>query len=81
MLFCELWLLVGPQAECHGWEIVAPATAGTGCTFVALVCSSFGALGPSAIQYLAVLATLELRQHEAARSLQGIDPLGASERA
>ena len=48
---------------------------------MAFVCSSFGALGPSAIRYLAALATLELRQHEAVRSLQGLDHLDPSERA
>ena len=53
----------------------------TGYSFVAFVCSSFGALGPSAIRYLAALATLELRQHEAVRSLQGLDHLDPSERA
>jgi hypothetical protein len=41
----------------------------------------FGALGPSAIRYLSVLAMLELRQHEALRRLQGMDPLDDSERA
>ena len=39
----------------------------TGYSFVAFVCSSFGALGPSAIRYLWALAMLELRQHEALR--------------
>jgi hypothetical protein len=53
----------------------------TGYIFVAFVCSSFGALNPSAILYLAALATLELRQNQAARSLQGLDPLDVSERA
>ncbi len=53
----------------------------TGYSFVAFVCSSFGALGPSAIRYLAALATLELRQQEAVRSLQGLDHLDPSERA
>ncbi len=43
--------------------------------------SSFGALGPSAIRYLTVLAMLELLQHEAVRSLQGLDPLDVSKRA
>ncbi len=45
------------------------------------VCSSFGALGPSAISYLWVLAMLELRQHETLRQAYGIDPLDDSERA
>jgi hypothetical protein len=45
------------------------------------VCSCFGALGPSAIRYLWVLAMQELRQHEALRHAQGLDPLDDSERA
>ena len=53
----------------------------TGYSFVAFVCSSFGALGPSAIRYLWALAMLELRQHEALRQKQGLDPLIESERA
>jgi hypothetical protein len=53
----------------------------TGHSFVAFVCSCFGALGPSAIRYLWVLAMLELRQHEALRHIQGLDPLDDSERA
>ena len=53
----------------------------TGHSFVAFVCSCFGALGPSAIRYLWVLAMLELRQHEALRHAQGLDPLDDSERA
>jgi hypothetical protein len=53
----------------------------TGYSFVAFICSSFGALGPSAIRYLAALAMLELRQHQAVRSLQGMDPLDDSEKA
>ena len=53
----------------------------TGYSFVVFVCSCFGALGPSALQYLWVLAMLELRQHEALRNLQGMDPLDGSERA
>ena len=44
----------------------------TGHSFVAFVCSCFGALGPSAIRYLWVLAMLELRQHEALRHAQGL---------
>jgi hypothetical protein len=51
------------------------AHAHTGYRFVAFICSCFGALGPSALQYLTVLAMLELRQHEALRRLQGMDPL------
>ena len=47
----------------------------TGYSFVAFVCSSFGALGPSSIRYLWALAMLELRQHEALRQKQGLDPL------
>jgi hypothetical protein len=43
--------------------------------------SCFGALGPSAIRYLWVLAMLELQQHEALRHAQGLDPLDDSERA
>ena len=53
----------------------------TGYSFVAFVCSCFGALGPSAIRYLWVLAMLELRQHEALRQRQGMDPLDDRERA
>ncbi len=53
----------------------------TSYSFVAFVCSSFGALGPSAIRYLAALATLELRHHEAVCSIQGLDHLDPSERA
>ena len=53
----------------------------TGYSFVAFVCSSFGALGPSAIRYLWALAMLELRQHEVLRQKQGLDPLIESERA
>jgi hypothetical protein len=54
-----------------------------GHSFVAFVCSCFGALGPSAIRYLWVfkLAMLELRQHEALWHAQGLDPLDDSERA
>jgi hypothetical protein len=47
----------------------------------AFVCSCFGALGPSAIRYLWALAMLEIRQHEALRNAQGLDPLDDSERA
>ena len=50
----------------------------TGCSFVAFVCYSFGALGPSAFRYLAVLAMLDLHQHETVRSLQVMDLLDAS---
>jgi hypothetical protein len=53
----------------------------TGHSFVAFVCSCFGALGPSAIRYLWVLAMLELRQQEALQHAQGLDPLDDSERA
>ena len=53
----------------------------TGYSFVAFVCSCFGALGPSAIRYMWVLAMLELRQHVALCNLQGMDPLEDSERA
>jgi hypothetical protein len=53
----------------------------TGYSFVAFICSCFGALGPSAIRYLSVLAMLELRQYEALRNQQGLDPLDESERA
>jgi hypothetical protein len=53
----------------------------TGHSFVAFVCSCFGALGPSAISYLWVLAMLELRQHEALQNAQGLDPLDDSEQA
>ena len=53
----------------------------TGYSFVAFVCFCFGALGPSALLYLWVFAMLELRQHEALRNLQGMDPLDDSERA
>ncbi len=35
----------------------------------------FGALGPSAIRYLWVLAMLELRLNETLRNAQGLDPL------
>ncbi len=45
------------------------------------MCSCFGALGPSAISYLWVLAMLELRQHEALQNAQGLDPLDDSEQA
>jgi hypothetical protein len=48
---------------------------------VAFICSCFGALGPSALFYLTVLAMLELRQHEAPCSLQGLDPLDDSDSA
>jgi hypothetical protein len=51
------------------------AYAHTGHSFVAFICSCFGALGPS------VLAMLEPRQHEALRSLQGMNPLDDTERA
>jgi hypothetical protein len=57
------------------------AYAHAGYSFVAFICSCFGALGPSALRYLTVLAMLELRQHEALHSLQGLDPLDDSERA
>ncbi len=57
------------------------AYAHTGYSFVAFICSCFGALGPSALRYLTVLSMLELRQHEALRRLQGLDPLDDSEHA
>ena len=53
----------------------------TGYSFVAFVCSSFGALGPSAIRYLWALSMLELRQHGRLQSDQGLDPLDDRERA
>ena len=53
----------------------------TGYSFVAFVRPCFGALGPSAIRYLWGLAMLELRQPEALRHLQGMDPLDHSELA
>ena len=61
--------------------VKTPRECETGYSFVAFVCSCFGALGPSALRYLWVLAMLELRQHEALRNLQGMDPLDDSERA
>jgi hypothetical protein len=57
------------------------AYAHMGYSFVAFMSSCFGALGPSALRYLSVLAMLELRQHEALRLLRGMDPLDDSERA
>jgi hypothetical protein len=53
----------------------------TGYSFVAFVCSCFGALGPSAFRYLWVFAMLELRQHEALRHVQEMHPLDDSEQA
>ncbi len=53
----------------------------TGYSFVAFVCSSFRALGPSAIQYLWALAMLETRQHDVLQHKQGLDPLVDGERA
>jgi hypothetical protein len=52
-----------------------------GHSFVVFVCSCFGALVPSAIRYLRVLAMLELRQHEALRNAQGLNSLDDGERA
>jgi hypothetical protein len=55
----------------------------TGYSFVAFICSCFGALGLSSIRYLSVLAIFELRQHEAIpilRNQQGLDPLDDSGR-
>jgi hypothetical protein len=43
-------------------------------SFVAFIFLCFGASGPSAFRYLSVLAMLGLRQHEALRRLQGMDP-------
>ncbi len=45
---------------------------------MAFICSSLGAFGPYVLQYLTVSAMLELRQHEALRCLQGMDPLDDS---
>ncbi len=53
----------------------------TGYSLVVFICSCFGALGPSAIRYLSVLAMLELRQYKSLRNQQGLDPLDDSERA
>ena len=55
--------------------------ANNGYSFVAFVCSCFGALGPSAIRYLLVLAMFKLQQHEALRHLQGMDLLDDHERS
>ncbi len=62
-------MLIAEQTEYFKHEI---ARAHTGCSFVAFTCSCVGALGPSAIRYLSALATLELRQHEALRRVQGM---------
>jgi hypothetical protein len=71
-------MLAAEQAKYRKHEL---AYAHNGHSFVAIVCSCFGALGPSAIRYLSMLAMLELRQHEALRDKQGLDPLDDSERA
>ena len=71
-------MLVAEQTKYRKHEV---QYAQTGYSFVAFVCSSFGALGPSAIRYLWALAMLELRQHEALRHAHGMDPLDDSERA
>ena len=85
----ERWKSVANQYDNPGM-LVAEQTkyrkheaqyAQTGYSFVAFVCSSFGALGPSAIRYLWVLAMLELRQHETLRHTHGMAPLDDGERA
>ncbi len=68
-------------SHCIGKHEIAYASAHTGYSFAAFICSCFGALGPSAIRYLLMLAMLELGKHEALRRLQGMDPWAESERA
>jgi hypothetical protein len=76
--FVNLGMLAAEQIKYqkHEAQYACP-----GSSFVAFVCSSFGAFGPFAIRFILVFSYAGAQAHDALQNKQGLDPLIDSKQA